>query len=357
MVCEQESARASILGPLGWTDHEERERAGLAREVVPARVTFASRGEGRATGARGERRVVLAGKLTEDDVAIVAGDWVGLRAGIDGEPAPIDHVFSRRTSLARKEAGRRARAQLLAANVDTVLVVHGLDAPFNPRRVERFVAMAIAGGARPVLVMTKADLCDDVASRLDEARALGAIEIVVASARDGRGLGELRAFAGSSETIALVGPSGVGKSAITNHLLERAAQREGGVREADHKGRHTTAHRELFPLDGGGAVLDTPGLRELAIWADDDEAPAGFDDVSAAAARCRFRDCAHEREPGCAVRDAIASGALDADRFAAWTKLAAEARALQARVEPRARIAAKRHVQALTRAMRTYPKR
>ncbi|MEP7121663.1 MAG: ribosome small subunit-dependent GTPase A [Byssovorax sp.] len=267
------------------------------------------------------------------------------------------HRFDRRTCLVRRQVGRRVEAQVLAANVDAVLIVSSLNGDFNARRLERYLATVLESGARPVFVLNKADLCDSTAPFLDAVRTIApTAPVALVSALEGRGLGELRAHVGAGETAALVGSSGVGKSTIANRLLGAAALREGEIRERDDRGRHTTTHRELFVLPGEGLLVDTPGLRELELWSVGDDGPAGFDDIHALAGSCRFRDCAHAGEPGCAVEQALEEGALDDARVEGFHKLEAEARNLRERQDARGRAEAKRAIKARTRAMRQHPK-
>ena len=335
--------------PLGWSDFFEIQRERLEAPVLPARVAFASHGIYKvllpaASGPPSARRASLAGKLLRDRGDGTShpgvGDWVGLHPGAAEEALlPIVHVFSRQTSLVRKEAGQRARAQLLAANVDTVVVVSALNAELNVRRLERFVAMARQGGAHPVLVLNKADL-GDPAPALHAMRTIEPMPpILVTSAERGDGLDAVGRLVRPGETIVFVGSSGVGKSKLTNRLLGGDRQREGAARESDDRGRHTTSHRELFMLPEGGLLIDTPGLREIALWtepaadSDVDGESTGFGEIDALAAQCRFRDCRHTGEPGCAVEVGVADGRVARPRIEAWRKLEEERRQLRARVD------------------------
>jgi ribosome biogenesis GTPase len=269
----------------------------------------------------------------------------------------VAHRFSRRTCLARKAAGKRTEAQALAANVDTVMVVTSLNADFNPRRLERYLEVAIEGGARPIFVLSKVDLCDDPARFVETACAIApAAPVIPVSALAGAGIDAVRAEIGPGVTAALVGSSGVGKSTLVNALLGGVAARTGEIRAGDERGRHTTSHRELFLLPGGGLLVDTPGLRELSPWGLD-EGPSGFADVEALAERCRFRDCQHEGEPGCAVAEALAEGRLSEGRLLGFQKLLAEGRHLRERQDAQARAARKRQFREYTRAARASPKR
>ncbi|MCC6557955.1 MAG: GTPase RsgA, partial [Polyangiaceae bacterium] len=252
------------LARLGWGGFFERQRAALDEPLVPARVAGGGSGLHRVLTAEGPRLVRLAGRILHeaaDASALPAvGDWVGLRP----EAQVLAHRFERRTCLLRKGAGRRAEAQVLAANVDVVFIVSSLNADFNPRRLERYLEVVLESGARPVFVLNKADLCDDPERCLDAVRAVApAAPAALVSALEERGLDALREHLREGETAALVGSSGVGKSTIANRRLGAIALREGAIRARDDRGCHTTTARELVALPGGGLLVDTPGLREL----------------------------------------------------------------------------------------------
>ena len=269
----------------------------------------------------GPHPVVVPGRLRAEGVLPVVGDFVVASPGSD---LTVTRVLERRTWLSRNVAGGATAEQVLAANVDVVFVVQGLDEGPNPRRLERTLAAVHAGGAKPVIVLTKPDRAEDLAAALAEARAAApAVEVEVASGLTGEGVAPLAARLRPDRTGVLVGPSGAGKSTLTNALLGREAQRTAPVRASDDRGVHTTSGRELFLLPGGGALVDGPGIRELRLW-DASGLDATFEDLAAIAARCRFRDCSHGAEPGCAVREAIADGRIDAARVESHRKLALE---------------------------------
>jgi ribosome biogenesis GTPase len=269
----------------------------------------------------GAHPVVVPGRLRAEGILPVVGDFVVASPGPD---RTVTRVLERRTWLSRNVAGGATAEQVLAANVDVVFVVQGLDEGPNPRRLERTLAAVHAGGALPVIVLTKPDRAEDLAAALAEARAAApAVDVEVASGLTGDGVAALAAHLRPDRTGVLVGPSGAGKSTLTNALLGREAQRTAPVRASDERGVHTTSARELFPLPGGGALVDGPGIRELRLW-DAGGLDAAFEDLAAIAARCRFRDCSHETEPGCAVREAIADGRIDAARVESHRKLALE---------------------------------
>ncbi len=353
------------LEPLGWDPYFETqyrnaltrcpERESDADSVyVPGRVfderrdSFIVRGplissepllEDYTARLSGRLRGLIAGG---DAVRPVAGDWVVLRIA-GSRAALIEAVCERRTDFSRKEPGERTVRRTVAANVDGVLLVQGLDGNYNPRRTERYLTAAYESGARPIIVLNKADLCDkdQLDDRLREtaAVALGA-PLFAISAGEGTGIADLRSVLEARKTYACLGSSGAGKSTLINRLMGRDAQATASVRGGDAKGRHTTTARRLLSTPEGILLLDTPGLRELQLWSDGGDTAEGlaeaFADVLAPAAHCRFRDCCHEDEPGCAVQAAIASGELEASRLKAYRKMQRELRVLEARSNERA---------------------
>jgi ribosome biogenesis GTPase len=298
----------------------------------------------------GRRLVTIPGRLRAAGEVPVVGDFV---MAPPGEEPPVARVLARRSLLSRGAAGRATSEQALAANVDLVFLLHGLDAGVKPRRIERTLAAVYACGADPVVLLTKVDLEDDPSGALDEAAAAaGAAPVLAVSATTGEGVESVRALLASGRTGVFIGPSGAGKSTLVNALLGADLQATAAVRERDARGRHTTSGRRLVPVPGGGAVIDGPGVRELKLWD-----PAGiegvFEDVSAIAAGCRFRDCAHEDEPGCAVRAAVEEGRLDPARLESLRKLEAEARAAELRRGGAAR-AEKQRWRAVSREIRRF---
>ena len=293
--------------------------------------------------------------LTRADLPAV-GDWVMARAEAGG-PATISALLPRASAFMRKVAGDTTQEQVVAANVEAVFLVCGLDGDFNPRRVERALTAAWESGAQPVVVLNKADLASDVAARVAETEAVApGAPVVALSALEGNGLDALSPWLVPGHTIALIGSSGAGKSTLTNALLGEARQATGAVREEDSRGRHTTTHRELVPLPSGALLLDTPGMRELQLWGDDSGLEGAFPEVTELVARCRFSDCTHASEPGCAVLEALASGVLDAARFAAWLKLQRELRYLAGRQDARIRAEDTAKWKAIHKEMRHHPK-
>jgi len=311
---------------------------------VPGRVVAEHRGAWdvetgeavvRAGGSGSLRRSADAG-----GPAPAVGDWVAVHRADRSAGDTILAVLPRRTAFVRREPGREAAEQVVAANVDVVLVVTAVGRDVNPRRIERYLAVATASGAEPVVVVNKADLRDGLADALRlAARAAGPVRVVAASALTGEGVAALGALATSGATVALLGSSGVGKSSIVNALLGEDRLDTGAVRADDDRGRHTTTTRMLVRLPGGGCLLDTPGMRELGMAGGEaaDALDAVFADVADLAASCRFADCEHRSEPGCAVRAAIEAGTLSEARLASHRLLVREARASAARLDARSR--------------------
>jgi ribosome biogenesis GTPase len=295
--------------------------------LVPARVAQEHGSRYLLLTSSGEAEAVLAGRLSfGSEQRPAVGDWVAIEPG---QPARIVHLFQRRTWLVRQSAGRRTLVQTLAANVDKVFVVTSVGQDFSPRRIERYLVAIQSGGAEPLVVVNKSDLSPDVAPLLAALAAVApGVPVLSVSALHASGLEALRAQLHAGCTVAVVGSSGVGKSTLINRLLAEELLATGAVREEDDKGRHTTTHRQLLPVplgDGTHALLmDTPGLRELQLWAQDGSLGGVFSDVEALASGCRFGDCTHEHEPGCAVREAVARGELDAQRLESLHKLARE---------------------------------
>jgi ribosome biogenesis GTPase / thiamine phosphate phosphatase len=322
------SVTDSLLHRLGWDDGWEAafaEHRSLGLE--PARVAIQHRGAYDLIGGTGELRASAANRLARDDNLPAVGDWVGL----DLTTNLVEAVLPRRTSISRKEVLQVTREQVLAANIDVAFLVQALPLDFNVRRLERYLAMAWESGAQPVVLLTKTDLVDDVGPFLDDVEAvtLMACPAHAVSAVTGEGMDELATWFRGNRTAVLLGSSGVGKSTIVNALAGEELLATQEVRADDHAGRHTTSRRELILLPGGGIVLDTPGIRELQLW--DADLEQTFGDVEEIARRCRFSDCAHDREPGCAIRDALADGSLPHERWQSYLKLQRELDAIEAR--------------------------
>lgn len=330
----------------------------LEAGLVPMRIAREDRDRYTVLDAAGERPAVLAGRLRHDSTRLAdlpaVGDWVMARAEAAG-PAAIVAVLPRAGVFARKVAGETTDEQVVAANVEAVFLVCGLDGDFNPRRIERYLAAAWESGAQPVVVLNKVDVAEDREARVAEAVAVApGVPVVAVSALEASGLDALAPWLMPGHTIALLGSSGVGKSTLANALIGEARQATGGIRPDDSRGRHTTTHRQLVPLPCGALLLDTPGMRELQLWAEDDALERTFPEVTALAEQCRFRDCAHAQEPGCAVRAAIEAGTLEPARLAAWGKLQRELAYLASRQDARARAEGEAKWKAITKQMRTH---
>jgi ribosome biogenesis GTPase len=338
-----------------WSDH-------ASPGLVPARVVVAHARAVRVRGAEGEQIAGISGRLrhgarSPEDLPAV-GDWVALRPREGGGRTLVHAVLPRRTAFVRRAAGEITVQQVLAANVDTVFLVMGLDRDYNPRRIERALVLAWESGAEPVVLLNKADLCDDIEARQSEIEAAApGVPVRVIAAKEGRGLEALDRWLRRGWTVALLGSSGVGKSTLVNRLLGEEKQRTREVRESDQRGRHTTTHRELVLLPGGGLLLDTPGLREIQLWASEEGLATAFEDIEALAPGCRFRDCEHGSEPGCAVRAAVESGELAEDRLASYHKLRAELRSLEIREDPELRRAERARWRSIMKSVKAHPKR
>jgi len=350
-----------LLETYGWSDALEHVFAPHAADgLIAGRVVLQQRGlYGLATDL-GELRAEISGKLARDAEAggyPTAGDWVALAAGEPGELAIIHHVLPRRTAFTRKAAGSGGGLQVVAANVDVAFITASLNGDLNPRRLERYLAAAWQSGAAPVVVLTKADLCPDVAAAVAavEAVAVGA-PVLAISSLTGEGLDAVRGYLAAGRTAVMVGSSGVGKSTLLNALLGAERMVTQAIREDDGRGRHTTSHRELIALPGGGLLLDTPGMRELGLWDSDEGVAAAFEDIEALAAACKFGDCGHTNEPGCAVRAALESGALDDGRWQGYRKLQRELAFVDAKEDPALRAARRRQWVAITKAQRSGKK-
>jgi ribosome biogenesis GTPase len=342
----------------GWNSYFEASwRGGDWKNAVPTRVIAQQRKFWRLAGDFGECWAEASGKLrlaaNEGADWPAVGDWVVVELRGPESAAVIQEVLPRRSKFARKSPGKKMEEQVIAANVDTALLVSALDRDFNPRRAERYLAQCWESGVRPVIVLNKADACAAAREKAGEMErvAIGA-SVCVVSAKTGEGFSELEEFLRPGHTLVLLGSSGVGKSTIANQLMGQAVQEVQPVRESDSKGRHTTTSRELFVLPSGALLMDTPGLREIELWDAEDGVAQTFGDIEALAAQCRFVDCCHEREPGCAVQAALDAGTLDEARLENRRKLLREQEFLRRKVDPEAQVEHKEQWKLLHRAQR-----
>ena len=312
------------LGALGWNAELAEQ---LDPGLVPGRVTAAHRAAYDVQTAEELVRTRLPGRLLHQNADVAVGDWIGLGDGL------IRTVLARHSALVRNAAGRATQAQTLAANIDVAFIVSSLGPELEPRRIERYLVTIWESGATPEVVLTKVDRIDDAEPMVAEVEAVAlGVPVHVVSAITGQGMDELRARIAPGRTAVLIGSSGVGKSTIVNNFVGHELMAVREVRADDNEGMHTTSHRELILLPGGGVVIDTPGIRELQLW-DSSDGGMGetFSDVEELAAECRFSDCTHTSEPGCAVLAAVEAGTLANDRLQSWRKLQRELHAIAIR--------------------------
>jgi ribosome biogenesis GTPase len=316
--------------------------------------------------SRGEEEALVPGRLlyraqSPAELPCV-GDWVALRRRGDDSPLVVEEVLPRKSAFVRRAAGRRTEPQALAANVDLAFLVAALDEDWSPRRLERWLGLARDAGVPPIVVLTKLDLCGDPAPAIDAARAVASaswgsdVAVHAVDARGGAGVEALAEHLMAASTVVLLGSSGVGKSTLANRLAGREVLATSSV-AVDGRGRHTTTRRELIALPSGALLLDTPGLREVGLWLGEEGLESLFPEIEALARDCRFRDCTHEGEPGCAVRAAVEAGELDGGRLASLQRLAAERVALEKRTDEQAARREKQRVRALHRAANKHQPR
>lgn len=326
---------------VGWTEQREAQFAPwVGQGLVPGRVVKQARDLAVVVTDQGEIQAEVSGRFRRAVVDAAGfpavGDWVAVRLVRDGRSV-IEAVLPRHSVFARQAAGGVAEAQVVASNIDVVFLVTGLDDGLSVRRIERYVTTAWASGAEPVIVLNKADLAADLADAVAATAAVApGVAVLTTTALDADGVAALQPYLSPGRTIAVLGSSGVGKSTLVNTLLGEQRLATGPVGQAA-KGRHTTTARELVRLPGGALLIDTPGLRELGLWADGDSLDRTFDDIDALAPACHFPDCRHQQEPDCAVRGAIAAGRLDPERLSSYLKLRHELDVLEVRKDEKAR--------------------
>jgi ribosome biogenesis GTPase len=310
----------------GWNEYFEKEWKKITiEEVFPGRI-IADYGQIlRVITEKGELSVNRPISKIEDGLRIAVGDWVALQYSQETGAHDIRAVLIRMTKFSRAAAGIELKEQIVAANVDTIFLIQSLNKDFNIRRLERYMITAWESGARPVVVLTKSDCCGDVENKLSIVNTVfPGVEVHAISCLTGEGISDIRKYLAPGKTVALLGSSGVGKSTLLNYLAGKELLKTGEVREDDDRGRHTTTHRELFLLPEGGLILDTPGMRSLSLWEADTGMEAMFGDVEKLVTQCRFFDCKHEKEPGCAIKEALNNGTLERRRWESWSKLQKE---------------------------------
>ena len=353
----------SRLIELGWDEVWAAQFEAVAIDgETPARVSLEHNHVFRVMGVDGEFLAEVAGRTRHEAAnrseLPAVGDWVVMRpAPAEGARPQIRVILPRRSVFSRRAPGRETEQQVVAANIDTVFLVSGLDQDFNARRIERYLVMARQSGAQPVVVLNKADLPVDVAGAIAEIGALAPeVPVHAVHAKGERAdVSALRAYLTAGSTVALLGSSGVGKSTIINALAGNEMLKTAAV-DSDGRGRHTSVHRQLVVIASGGLLIDTPGMREMQLWDADDAVVESFPEIEARAADCRFRDCRHDSEPGCGVKAAVADGTIDASRYDSFIKLQREHDVLIAQQEVRGQIDQKRQARMGSKAMKALQK-
>jgi ribosome biogenesis GTPase / thiamine phosphate phosphatase len=339
----------------GWSEFfEVNFRPYAEKEYTCGRVALEHKNSFRVYTQFGEVLAEISGKLRHEAVnrsdLPAVGDWVVISSRPEGDRVMIHAVLPRRTSFARKIAGSRTEEQIVGANIDTVFLVTSLNQDFSLRRIERYLITAWESGSNPIIILSKADLCDRLPDAIDEVHAIArGVPIYSISVVTGFGLQDIAQYFKRGQTVALLGSSGVGKSTLINHLAGVEQLKVQTVREHDDRGKHTTTHRELVLLPAGGLVLDTPGMRELQLWDSDESLQLVFDDIEALAGRCFFSDCRHQDEPRCVIREALAAGTIDSERYQSYEKLQKELKYLARRRDKQSEIAEKKKWKKLSR--------
>ncbi|MGH7019404.1 MAG: ribosome small subunit-dependent GTPase A [Brevundimonas sp.] len=347
-----------MIEQYGWSDLLATAFAPHARAGhTPGRVVLQQRDGYLVVTDQGELRAKASGRLLHEAQEIghpAVGDWVALSQAPQERTATIHAILPRHTAFVRRAAHSSRGLQIIAANIDVAFVVTSMNADLNPRRIQRYLAAVWQSGARPVVVLTKSDLCDDPQAQVAEIAAIAAdCPVLAISTRAGLGLDALLAQVKPGETCVLIGSSGVGKSSLVNAFLNEDRMATQAIREYDDQGRHTTSHRQLILLPGGGMIIDTPGIREVGLIDAEEGVSTVFDDIERLPQDCKFSDCSHTNEPGCAVRAALADGSLDPDRWAHFQKLKLELAAAEEKAERIAKDAERRRLAALQKHYRT----
>ncbi|MCZ6503913.1 MAG: ribosome small subunit-dependent GTPase A [Gammaproteobacteria bacterium] len=350
------------LNELGWKDFFQEQIEEQELTLLPARIYRQDVNRYHLFSTKGDLTGTLPGKLFTETTSKAelptVGDWVLTAPADEHNPRAviIERTLDRMSKFSRKQAGDKVVEQVVAANIDTVFIVSGLDDNFNVNRIERYLVLAWSSGANPVIVLNKADLCRDTADKIHQLEPIAMrIPIHAISAQSGEGVDLLRQYVESGQTAALLGSSGVGKSTIINALLGYERFDTGDVREADSKGRHTTSFREMCKLDAGGMIIDTPGMREIQIWTDESSLAKSFSDVEDYALLCKFSDCQHDSEPGCAVQEAIEKGNLEVTRLESLRKFQRELIHLVEKQDAGAKAEKKKERKKFARSIRDRP--
>ncbi len=324
----------------GWDSYFEGEwNKKNTGNLFPGRITADYGQMLQVISGSGEHLVNRPVKRQGSDMEFAVGDWVAMENSSDSQSILIRDVLPRKTKFSRAAAGIEVKEQIVASNVDTVFLIQSLNRDFNMKRLERYLIAAWESGAIPVVVLTKSDCCDNVSEKMAIVyNTAPGVEVHAVSCIEGQGLEEIRKYFVQGRTVALLGSSGVGKSTLVNTLAGKEVLKTKEIREDDNRGRHTTTHRELLLLPGGGLILDTPGMRSLSLWEAETGMEVMFGDIEELTVQCRFYDCKHENEPGCAVREALENGKLEPKRWESWLKLQKELARLEAKKEGKLRL-------------------